>query len=296
MLINHVLVTTDLSEQAMLSLPHAAAMARLCGGRVTVLFANEWAEVDPTWRIQERDRRLEDVRGLLEAMGAETRVDVVDGSPEAVIESYVADTSVDLVVCTHHASTVRSPLRTSVTQRLVRDALCPTLVVHGPSTRDATVDVMPARYGRIAVASDFSEPSDRGMRAAADFARQLDARLLAIHVVVTRGVSVLDGDVVVLPEIPAEREAEVQTAKQDLKKQIGALYDGRIDTSVVCAPSPAEGVVAAALANRCEMIIVPSHGKGAVKTLFIGSTARKVLDISPLPVLVLRRGADARSV
>ena len=54
------------------------------------------------------------------------------------------------------------------------------------------------------------------------------------------------------------------------------------------------GIVAAALDERCDMIVVPTHGKGAVRRLILGSTTQNVLDLSPLPVLVLRRGAADR--
>ena len=294
MIVNHLLVTTDLSDNSLMSLPHAAAKAQLHDGQVTVLFANTWASIDPNYRVAERDARLADVRSLLDTMGVQARIDVVDGAPEPVIERYVTDTSIDLVIATHHAGTVQNPLRGSISARMVRDAKCPVLVVHGPSTGNATVDVQPARYRQIAVSTDFSEPSRRGLQAAAELARQLDATLLVIHVVRVKGLSVLEGDTVKLRDPPASHATEVKNATAQLQVAIESLYDGRVTHRVVCADEAAEGIVAAALDERCDMIVVPTHGKGAVRRLILGSTTQNVLDLSPLPVLVLRRGAADR--
>ena len=35
------------------------------------------------------------------------------------------------------------------------------------------------------------------------------------------------------------------------------------------------------------MIVIGSHGKGAIKTLLIGSVTQKVVALSPVPVLVV---------
>lgn len=39
---------------------------------------------------------------------------------------------------------------------------------------------------------------------------------------------------------------------------------------------------------RADMIVIGSHGKGALKSLLVGSVTQKVIALSPLPVLVVR--------
>ena len=46
-------------------------------------------------------------------------------------------------------------------------------------------------------------------------------------------------------------------------------------------------VKAEAKAAKAEMIVIGSHGKGAIKTLLIGSVTQKVVALSPVPVLVV---------
>lgn len=50
----------------------------------------------------------------------------------------------------------------------------------------------------------------------------------------------------------------------------------------------AESLVKHAKAKRCDMIYVGNRGAGAVKNAFIGSTASRVLELSDLPVLLVK--------
>ena len=50
----------------------------------------------------------------------------------------------------------------------------------------------------------------------------------------------------------------------------------------------AESIVKHAKAKRCDMIYVGNRGAGAVKNAFIGSTASRVLELSDLPVLLVK--------
>ena len=47
-------------------------------------------------------------------------------------------------------------------------------------------------------------------------------------------------------------------------------------------------IVSAAEAERADMIVVGSHGRGAVGRLFLGSVSEHVVRNAPCPVLVVR--------
>jgi nucleotide-binding universal stress UspA family protein len=49
-----------------------------------------------------------------------------------------------------------------------------------------------------------------------------------------------------------------------------------------------EGIIKAAKQEGCDLILVGSHGRGAVGRMLLGSTSLKVLTFSPAPVLVCR--------
>ena len=56
----------------------------------------------------------------------------------------------------------------------------------------------------------------------------------------------------------------------------------------VIAPAPWEAILAAAKKNKCQAIVMASHGRRGVSALLLGSETQKVLTHSKLPVLVVR--------
>ena len=49
-----------------------------------------------------------------------------------------------------------------------------------------------------------------------------------------------------------------------------------------------EAIIAAAKKNKCDLIVMASHGRRGVKRLLLGSETQQVLTHSHVPVLVLR--------
>jgi nucleotide-binding universal stress UspA family protein len=78
-------------------------------------------------------------------------------------------------------------------------------------------------------------------------------------------------------------EKQVQAAKAELEKA------GVAATTLVAEGRPVEALLEAAKENKAEMIVVGSHGEGAVSAAFLGSTALKLLHHSDIPVLVVPR-------
>ena len=46
-------------------------------------------------------------------------------------------------------------------------------------------------------------------------------------------------------------------------------------------------LLAEAKAGKADMIVIGSHGKGALKSLLVGSVTQKVIALGPVPVLVV---------
>ena len=60
------------------------------------------------------------------------------------------------------------------------------------------------------------------------------------------------------------------------------------DEVLIESGSPAEVIVETAKKLSCDLIIMGTHGQGALAEVLIGSTARWVVKNSPIPVLVIR--------
>jgi len=63
------------------------------------------------------------------------------------------------------------------------------------------------------------------------------------------------------------------------------------DAVVVVRGRPASEIVEQARANGCDLIVMGSQGERSLAEAFLGSTARKVLKKSSVPVLVVRLGS-----
>ena len=57
---------------------------------------------------------------------------------------------------------------------------------------------------------------------------------------------------------------------------------------LVWTGDPGDMIVEAAEAEHADMIVVGSHGRGAVGRLFLGSVSEHVVRNAPCPVLVVR--------
>jgi nucleotide-binding universal stress UspA family protein len=92
----------------------------------------------------------------------------------------------------------------------------------------------------------------------------------------------------------AEFDDHVQLVRGFGEQQVKAAQDeltkaGVTATTLVAEGRPVEALLAAAKEHKAEMIVVGSHGEGAVSAAFLGSTALKLLHHSDIPVLVVPR-------
>lgn len=74
-----------------------------------------------------------------------------------------------------------------------------------------------------------------------------------------------------------------------LKKARTALKRAQIPfIEKVLVGEPAESIVKQAKAAKADLIVMGTHGRGALKQLLVGSVALKVIATSPVPVVVAR--------
>jgi nucleotide-binding universal stress UspA family protein len=141
----------------------------------------------------------------------------------------------------------------------------------------------PARVERLLLATDLSEASTAATEEAFELATRLGASLLV--------VSVIDPGSLLLPsgrfharmdQVRERRETiaqELVERGRDVGVQVSFLvWDG----------DPGDMIVAAAQAEHPDIVVVGSHGRGAMGRLFLGSVSEHVVRHAPCPVLVVR--------
>jgi nucleotide-binding universal stress UspA family protein len=139
----------------------------------------------------------------------------------------------------------------------------------------------PAR--KLLLATDLSEASEAATDQAFELAKRLEASLLV--------VSVIDPGALQLPG--GRFRARVDQVRERREVQAQALVErGRSEavevSFLVWTGDPGDMIVEAAEAEHVDMVLVGSHGRGAVGRLFLGSVSEHVVRHAPCPVLVVR--------
>lgn len=142
---------------------------------------------------------------------------------------------------------------------------------------------------RILVAVDFSEHADLAARYAAEFGRAFDAEVLLCHVVEEPALiaQLPPGGEGYFP--PNVSELQIERAEKLLSERLAqhGIVKGRILTAV---GKPFVEIVRLARGENVDLIIVGTHGRGAIAHMLLGSVAEKIVRKAPCPVLVVREG------
>jgi nucleotide-binding universal stress UspA family protein len=135
------------------------------------------------------------------------------------------------------------------------------------------------RLRRILVPLDFSGKSRRALRYAAPVAARFGARVVLLHVIekTTRD---------------AKTSVARRTAAHRRLRETALLYlpEEQIDQTVVREGNPAREILDTARTLHADLLTIAAEGSASLGRLFKGSTARRVLRLSPCPVLTVRKG------
>jgi len=140
----------------------------------------------------------------------------------------------------------------------------------------------------ILVATDFSEPSDAALNYGRALARHFDARLHVLHVVQNVELQAFgDGYAAAMPELQADID---EAARKQLERLLIDNDEKPLRTMPVIMRSgmPAAAIVEYANAHGIDVIVMGTHGRGALAHLLMGSVAERVVRTAPCPVLTVR--------
>jgi nucleotide-binding universal stress UspA family protein len=146
-------------------------------------------------------------------------------------------------------------------------------------------------FKHILVTTDGTKLSAKAVKIAVGVAAGLGAKVTGLHVLPATTYDFV-GDIVTTRLLTAaearERESKASaTVFKDLEKLAvgaGVSFDGKCTTSDDVYGS----IIATAKKNRCDCIVMASHGRRGLAGLIIGSETHKVLTHSSIPVLVCR--------
>jgi nucleotide-binding universal stress UspA family protein/predicted transcriptional regulator len=145
-------------------------------------------------------------------------------------------------------------------------------------------------YRRILNPVDFDDNSLDAMDVAAEFARQNDGIVFALHVVPMNQNPAGGPAYVELYHEQAERD-RARLEELVLRRFHGLKY--QVDTDI---GDPASIILKAERTLAADVVVMATHGRKGFSHLFLGSTVESVLRAATCPVLVIRRNEPDRNL
>jgi len=123
---------------------------------------------------------------------------------------------------------------------------------------------------------DWSEPSIRAFQLAASLAQERDAQLVVLYVVP-------------LPTVMYGPPPESYLGH--LQKELLRIHPPDPKTRIqhlLSEGDPARAILQAARDNKCDLIVMGTHGRTGVNRLLMGSVAEEVARKAPCPVMTVK--------
>ena len=302
--LKRLLVTTDFSEESKLALTHAAAFAERLGGEIALLHVVEppprFVGVESLALISSGDATMGRVLGGLEALAKQafkpsTRVTTHarPGHPARVITKTARELETDLLImATHGYSGLKHTLLGSTTERVIRNAPCPVLVIRSVDQKTSAKPGKTGAIQRVIVATDFSDNSMMALPLAQALAKAFGAGLTLMHVVERVPIDPMLGQE--LTSAASRQLVErAQTRLAELASSLRAEDGSKLDIAVRFG-KPFDELARGAKELDASLIVIATHGYSGIKHALLGSVAERVLRHAPCPVLVVRESNPTR--
>ena len=140
----------------------------------------------------------------------------------------------------------------------------------------------------ILVGTDFSLCAARAFELAVSLAASQGASVHLLHVLVEPIQAFDVAGALPYLDVSTQKEWEEAARKRLARAVASAVKRGVAATSELRWGRPSDALVEAAVRIKASLIVLGTHGRGALEKLLIGSTAERVLRLSPVPVLTVR--------
>jgi len=210
------------------------------------------------------------------AAGRQPELVIRQGNAPNCILSFAQKENIEVIVMgTHGRRGFDRLVLGSTTDRVMRKAACPVLVVSNPSYKAlATGPDGRHRLSRILYCTDFSNNSEGARGYAISLAAEYGAELTLLHVAETA------------PDLAAE--AIIAERTQELDKLVSETERKNLNVrSAVRLGKPYEEIVRHATEAQTGLIIMTARGRDAVDRAVFGSTTYRVIQFGPCPVLAI---------
>jgi len=130
--------------------------------------------------------------------------------------------------------------------------------------------------------TDFSAQADNAFELALSLARDYGARVTLMHVRDLRTAAY--AEFAAFPVDPGDDREALQRKLAEIK----CAHELEVAKFVVAEGDPATEIVDLAKSERCDVIVMGTHGRRGLGRLLMGSVAEEVVRNAPCPVLTVK--------
>jgi nucleotide-binding universal stress UspA family protein len=146
-------------------------------------------------------------------------------------------------------------------------------------------------FKHVLLPTDGSRVARKAIRAGIRLAKGLGAKVTAYYAIdTTPAYSYSDGYLLGATLLKEFDKRAREQGEKYLAEVVKAAKAAGVPCRTLMSKPPTvyQGIVAAAKKQRCDVILMASHGRSELRTLLLGSVTQKVLAHSKKPVLIYR--------
>ncbi len=291
MQLKSILCPIDFSDFSVAAYQYALSLAEYYKARIVALHVVElWKYPFADYAAHEADYakfsralneggevRLREFVKKHSAAGVQPELVAHQGNAPNCILSFAQKESMEIIVMgTHGRRGFDRLVLGSTTDRVIRKAACPVLVVSNPSHQAlGTGSDGRHRLSRILYCTDFSNNSERARGYAISLAAEYRAELTLLHVAENA------------PDLE-RAEAIIAERTQELDELVSEMERKNLNVrSAVRFGKAYEEIVRHATEAQASLIIMTARGGDAVDRAVFGSTTYRVIQLGPCAVLAI---------
>jgi len=286
-----ILCPIDFSDFSAVAYEHASSLAEYYRARLVCLHTVElWKYPYADYAAQEADYarfckalneggelHLREFVTKYSGHGIQPELVVRQGNASDCILWFAEKENMEVIVMgTHGRRGFDRLVLGSTTDRVIRKAACPVLVVSTASQTGMTTAASGRhRLNRLLYCTDFSHNSERASGYAISVAAEYEAELILLHVAENAS------DAARAEVIIAERAQELDRLISETERKNFKIR------SIVRFGKPYEEIVRYATEAQASLIIMTARGGDAMDRAVFGSTTYRVIQLGPCPVLAV---------
>lgn len=280
-----ILVPLDGSDLAELALPYARELASAFNSELILLHVSEPAEKK---HLHMHQLYMEKVAGQMTKHIKKVSPLIISGKPAGEIVKFTEKNDIRLIVMASHGSSGIIPWVTGgIASKVIGATGVPLLLIKATKPQHKTEEKH--LISRILLPLDGSEAGEAAITRVEGLKARLEAEVILLEVVPEgRHIRTIGGiDHILYPE--QEMETFKAEAREYLDKVYKRLQRGKGELKVeIRSGEVAKEILNYAKKKEASLIAISSHGHSGMTKWVFGSTAQKIIQDSPMPVLVVK--------